>query len=82
VAKDHIDQPYPRGESYRDVVARMRRFLDDLFLRWDERRVIVIGHAATRWSLQHLVERESSRKSSAHPSERQEGWEYPVDRRG
>jgi 2,3-bisphosphoglycerate-dependent phosphoglycerate mutase len=78
VAKDHIEEPYPGGESYRDVVVRMSRFLEDLFLRWNTKRVVVVGHAATRWSLQHLVDAEALEDVVGAPFEWQEGWEYCV----
>jgi broad specificity phosphatase PhoE len=78
VVEDRVDDPYPGGESYRDVVVRMSRFLDDLFLRWDAKRVVVIGHAATRWSLQHLLEGEALEDVVGEPFEWQEGWEYRV----
>ena len=78
VVKDHLEQPYPGGESYSDVVARMRSFLDDLFLRWDGKRVLVVGHAATRWSLQHLVDGEPLDDVVGAPFEWQPGWEYAV----
>jgi 2,3-bisphosphoglycerate-dependent phosphoglycerate mutase len=78
--KTRIDVPFPGGESYRDVVERMRRFLDDLFLRWDGERIVVIGHAATRWSLQHLVDGEPLEGVVGAPFEWQEGWEYRVER--
>jgi alpha-ribazole phosphatase/probable phosphoglycerate mutase len=72
----HVDVPWPGGESYCDVVVRMARFLDDLFLRWDGDRVLLIGHAATRWSLQHLVEGEPLEDVVGAPFEWQPGWEY------
>ena len=50
-----IDDPYPGGESYRDVVNRMRAFLDDLSPEFDGGRVVVVGHSATRWALDHLL---------------------------
>jgi alpha-ribazole phosphatase/probable phosphoglycerate mutase len=74
--KARIDRPFPGGESYRDVVARMARFLDDLFLKWGGKRVVVIGHAATRWSLQHLVDGEPLEAVVGAPFEWQNGWEY------
>jgi 2,3-bisphosphoglycerate-dependent phosphoglycerate mutase len=74
----HVHDPFPGGESYRDVVTRMARFLDDLFLRWDGRRVVVIGHAATRWSLQHLLDGEALEDVVGAPFEWQPGWEYVV----
>jgi broad specificity phosphatase PhoE len=76
--KSRVDHPFPGGESYRHVVARMERFFDDLFLRWDGERVVVIGHAATRWSLQHLVDGEALDDVVGAPFEWQEGWEYVV----
>jgi 2,3-bisphosphoglycerate-dependent phosphoglycerate mutase len=79
--KGRIDRPFPGGESYRDVVARMERFLGDLFLRWDGHRVVVIGHAATRWAIQHLVDGEALEDVVGAPFEWQDGWEYTVSRR-
>ena len=76
--KSHLDDPFPGGESYRDVVARMTRFLDDLFLRWDDTRIVVIGHAATRWSLQHLVDGEALDDVVGAPFDWKPGWEYVV----
>jgi alpha-ribazole phosphatase/probable phosphoglycerate mutase len=32
---DHLDNPYPGGESWRQAVARVGRFLSDLRLRWE-----------------------------------------------
>jgi 2,3-bisphosphoglycerate-dependent phosphoglycerate mutase len=74
----HVDEPFPHGESYRDVVERVARFLDDLFLKWDGRRVVVIGHAATRWSLQHLVDNQPLEHVVGAPFDWQPGWEYVV----
>jgi 2,3-bisphosphoglycerate-dependent phosphoglycerate mutase len=50
--REHLDRPYPGGESWRQAVNRVGRFLGDLPLRWDGQRVLVIGHGATRgaWS--------------------------------
>src|SRR5512134_1954982 len=47
--------PYAGGESYLDVVARVRSFLGDLPARYAERRICVIGHSATKWALDHLL---------------------------
>jgi alpha-ribazole phosphatase/probable phosphoglycerate mutase len=79
VAKDHIADPYPGGESYADVARRMHRFLGDLFFRWHDARVVVIGHAATRWSIQHLVDGEVLEDVVGAPFEWQAGWEYRLE---
>ena len=45
--REHLDRPCPGGESWRQAVARAGRFLNDLPLRWQGQRVLVIGHVAT-----------------------------------
>jgi broad specificity phosphatase PhoE len=72
----HIDESFPGGESYRDVVGRVAAFLADLFPRRDGRRLLVIGHAATRWAIQHLVDGTALDDVVGAPFEWQAGWEY------
>ena len=52
----YLDMPYPDGESWRQAIQRVGRFLTDLPLRWANARVLVIGHVATRWALDHLLD--------------------------
>ncbi|MFJ4849573.1 histidine phosphatase family protein [Streptomyces sp. NPDC088733] len=50
-----IDDPFPAGQSYRQVVAATRAFLQELAADWDGRMVLVIAHSANRWALDHLL---------------------------
>jgi broad specificity phosphatase PhoE len=75
----HVDEPFPGGESYRDVVRRTERFLADLMPRWDGARVVVIAHAANRWALQHLLEGTSLEALVGAPFDWQPGWELVVE---
>jgi broad specificity phosphatase PhoE len=52
----HLYDPYPGGESYGDVVARVRRFLQDLPVRLVDRRTVVVGHPETKWAFDHVLE--------------------------
>ena len=74
-----VEEPYPGGESYRQVVERTRDFLGDVLAEFDGRRVLVIAHAANRWSLQHLLLGEPLAELVVAPFEWREGWEYPLD---
>ena len=74
-----IDEPYPGGESYSRVVERTRGFLADLLAEHDGRRVLLIAHAANRWSLQHLLLGEPLEELVLAPFDWQEGWEYALD---
>jgi broad specificity phosphatase PhoE len=51
-----LDDPFPGGESYRDVVDHVLAFLAEIRPEFDDRRVLLIGHAATRWALDHLID--------------------------
>jgi 2,3-bisphosphoglycerate-dependent phosphoglycerate mutase len=75
---EHLDQPYPGGESWRQAVARVGRFLGDLPLRWDGRRILVIGHVATRWGLDHLIGGVPLEDLIEQDFAWQEGWEYRI----
>jgi alpha-ribazole phosphatase/probable phosphoglycerate mutase len=73
---DHLDDPYPGGESWRQAVTRVGRFLGDLPLRWSGQRVLVIGHVATRWALDHLIGGIPLEDLVEADFSWQEGWEY------
>jgi 2,3-bisphosphoglycerate-dependent phosphoglycerate mutase len=75
----HLSKPYPNGESWEQAIFRVGRFLDDLSLRWDNSRVLVIGHVATRWALDHLLNGVPLTDLCAAQFEWQEGWEYRLD---
>jgi broad specificity phosphatase PhoE len=62
-----VETPFPEGESLRDVAVRVKAFLDDLARRWDGKRVVVIGHGATRLALEHLLGGLSLEDAAATP---------------
>jgi 2,3-bisphosphoglycerate-dependent phosphoglycerate mutase len=72
----HLDRPYPGGESWRQAVARVGRFLGDLPLRWSGQRVLVVGHVATRWGLDHFIDGIPLEQLAVEDFAWQEGWEY------
>ena len=75
----YLDTPYPDGESWRQAVARVGRVLPDLLTRWDGRRVLVIGHVATRWGLQHCIDGTPLEQLAGEDFAWREGWEYVLD---
>jgi broad specificity phosphatase PhoE len=69
-----VDDPWPGGESYRQAVARVNGALDDL----PDGRVVVIGHVATRWALDHRVHGRPLEELATEGFAWQEGWEYEL----
>ncbi|SIN29077.1 histidine phosphatase family protein [Micromonospora cremea] len=76
----YLDRPYPGGESWRQAVHRVGRFLDDLSLRWTGRRVLVIGHVATRWGLDHWINGVPLEDLVDADFAWRAGWEYRMAR--
>jgi broad specificity phosphatase PhoE len=74
----YVDEPYPGGESWRQAVSRAGGFLKDLPSRWDGLRVLVIGHVATRWALDHFVTGRPLEELATADFAWREGWEYRI----
>jgi broad specificity phosphatase PhoE len=72
----YLDEPYPNGESWRQAVQRAGCFLEDLHLRWDDARVLVIGHRATHWALDHYLKGVPLEDLVDADFAWREGWEY------
>jgi broad specificity phosphatase PhoE len=75
----YLDQPYPGGESWRAATDRVGRFLNDLALRWDGARVLVIGHVATRMGLERFILQKDLAELISSEFVWQEGWEYSLE---
>jgi broad specificity phosphatase PhoE len=73
-----IDEPFPGGESYTQVVARTASFLEDLARDHDGERVLIIAHSANRWSLEVLLEGKALADVISAPFAWQPGWEYTL----
>jgi broad specificity phosphatase PhoE len=74
--RDFLDVPYPGGESWRQAVQRVGRFFEDLPTRWNGARVLIIGHVATRWALEHYLADRHLEDLLETDFQWQEGWEY------
>ncbi len=73
-----LDHPFPEGESWRQAVARVVSFLHELAAEQQGNRVLLIGHVATRWALDHHVLGIPLEQVAATPFQWRAGWEYPL----
>jgi 2,3-bisphosphoglycerate-dependent phosphoglycerate mutase len=76
---NRIDVPFPSGESWRQAVDRHAGFLRELAARAELQRVLLIGHVATRWALDHVLNGVPLEHLAAEAFAWQEGWEYVLD---
>ena len=75
----HISTPFPNGESYEQTSQRMKSFLDDLKKNYQGKKVMIIGHRATQYGLEHWVKELSLEEIISAPWSWQPGWTYHLD---
>jgi broad specificity phosphatase PhoE len=77
----HVTTPFPGGESYADVVVRVAGWLGDLPAAvpdLDQPIVLVIGHRASYFALEHLLRGRALAEVIAAPWQWQPGWTYDL----
>lgn len=74
----HVDTPFPNGESYRQVARRVSAWLDDAVAAHAGDTVLVVGHRATFYALEHLVNGTALEDIVMSPWQWQPGWTYRV----
>ena len=75
----HIQTPFPNGESDRQAVARVADCLAEIRRDWPGGRILVIGHAATRWAVARLMTGADLAELIAAPLDWRPGWLYPCN---
>ena len=73
-----IANPFPNGESYTQTTARMKLFLDDLIKNYDGKRVMIIGHRATQFGLENLINGVFLEQLTSTHFKWQPGWLYKL----
>jgi broad specificity phosphatase PhoE len=81
-AVERLDEPFPGGESYRDAAERVREFLRDAAIRFEGKTILIIGHRATHYALEHWLNRRRLEDVLNAPWDRQPGWTYRLDTAG
>ena len=76
----HVTTPFPDGESYNDVVERVAAWLGEASGAFAGRTVLAIGHRATFYALEHLINGVALHEAVGAPWQWQPGWTYGVRR--
>ena len=77
----HIALPFPGGESYEQCVVRASAWLADAAAAHPGRAVLVIGHRATFYALEHLLRGVALEKAIDARWSWQPGWTYSEEQR-
>lgn len=73
---EHIAIPFPNGESYEMTAERMKDFLQELFKGYDGKKVMIIGHRATQYGLEHWINTIDLQQAVTSSWKWQPGWSY------
>ena len=80
-----IKTPFANGESYEQTSQRMKDFLKDLLKNYDlpagrqMKKVMIIGHRATQYGLEHWIKGLSMEEIIPTPWSWQPGWIYYLE---
>lgn len=73
-----ISETFPNGESYEDCMERMKLFLDWLKANFDGKTVMIVGHRATQYGLEHHIHGKSIEECVTEPWTYKPGWLYEL----
>lgn len=76
--RNRIIVPFPNGESYEQAAERIRNFLEDLLKNYDGKKVMIIGHRATQYGLEHWIKGITLKEVVTAPWKWQPGWVYEL----
>lgn len=74
-----IKVPFPNGESYEQTSERMKSFLKDLLKNYNGKKLMIIGHRATQYGLEHWIKGIPLEKVIIVPWKWQPGWNYKLE---
>ncbi len=73
-----INVPFPNGESYEQCAERMKGFLQDLLAKYDGKTIMIVGHRATQYGLEHWITGSPLATVVTAPWTWQPGWQYQL----
>lgn len=76
--KERIKEPFPNGESYKQVIDRVHDFYRELKEKHSDKTVLVVGHRATQYGLDTLVGGKTLEECLNTPFKWQPYWEYEL----
>ena len=74
--KERIKEPFPNGESYEQAMARVQDFYKELKEKYPDKIVLIVGHRATQYGLDTLVDGKTIEECLSVSFKWQPYWEY------
>lgn len=84
IYEEHINKPFPNGESLVDVEKRMRSFIEDLIKKYDGQTIGIVAHRAPQLALEVITKNITWEEAIQNDWRKikawQAGWKYTVDK--
>jgi len=78
--EDFVDEPFPNGESYHDLEARMRSLCAELLEKYDNKHIALLAHQAPQPALEVIASGKTWKQAIDQDWRKtksyQPGWEY------
>lgn len=82
VYDEHINTPFPNGESLKDVEKRIASFIDDIKRNYSGKTVAIVAHRAPQLAFEVLTKNMTWKDALEHDwrktKEWKPGWEYII----
>lgn len=82
IDEDHINKPFPNGESLKDVEKRIRNFCNYLLEKYDGKTIAIVAHKAPQLAFEVITKNitweEALEKDWRKTKSWQPGWEYII----
>lgn len=82
IYEDHIDIPFPNGESLKDVEKRIREFIYDVKENYSGKTIGIVAHRATQLALEVITKnitwKETIKNDWRKTGDWQPGWRYNI----
>lgn len=81
--EDHIIDPFPNGESLKDVETRMRSFIEEILKKYENKKIGIVAHRAPQLALEVITKNitweDAIENDWRKNGEWKPGWEYEID---
>jgi broad specificity phosphatase PhoE len=78
--EDFVDTPFPNGESYKDIEARLASFVAFLHANYDGKRIAIVAHQDPQLALDVLLKNKTWKQAITDDWRKtkawQPGWDY------
>lgn len=82
---DHINEPFPNGESMQDIEVRIKSFCDEVLEKFDGKHIAIVAHKAPQLALEVLTNGVTWEYAIEHDwrttGDFKAGWDYTIEKK-